>query len=241
MTTADDAARGAALDLANHVAEFWRNRLDGGLLGVYLLGSLAHGGFNRRYSDIDLGLVAERGLADGMLDEMRAAAADHAPDIAAKVSLFWTDRAFSVGRFPPLDRLDYLDHAVPLIERERVSPARPTRADVRAYLQGAPFENWSAAAMRFAAVGSLDPAEHKPFLRAFLYPARFAYSWMTGRMVSNDDAVAYLRGRPPDGLDLDLIGRALACRRAAADPDALFGDREKLPGQVAACGRLMAV
>jgi len=239
MTTADDAAGAAALGFAGDMAWFWQDRLGDRLLGVYLLGSLAHGGFNRRYSDIDLGLIAENGLADGMLDDMRAEARRLAPDLAPKLSLFWTNRAFAVGRFPPLDRLDYLDHAAPLIERERVRPARPTPDDVRAYLRGAPFENWQAAADRFAALEALAPAEHKPFLRAFLYPARFAYSWMTGRMASNDDAVAYLRAHPPDGLDLALIGRALDCRHAAADPDRLFGDRAALPRQVAACARLI--
>jgi len=239
MTTSDDEVRAAALDLATDVAGFWRDRLDDRLLGVYLLGSLAHGGFNRRYSDIDVGLVAEDALADGMFEEMRAAAARQAPDLAAKLSLFWTDRTFAVGRFPPLDRLDYLDHAVPLFERERVRPARPTPDEVRAYLRGAPFAIWADAAARFAAIGNLAAADHKPFLRAFLYPARFAYSWLTGRMASNDDAVAYLADHPPAGLDLALIGRALACRHAAADPDRLFDDRTGLPAQVAACARLI--
>ena len=241
MTKPDDAARAAALELAGHVAAFWRERLGERLLGVYLLGSLAHGGFNRRYSDIDVGLVAEDGLADGMIDEMRAAAARHAPDLAPKLSLFWTDRDFAVGRFPPLDRLDYLDHAVPLFERERIRPAEPTPAEVRDYLRAAPFENWANAAGRFAAAQALAPEDHKPFLRAFLYPARFAYSWLTGRMASNDDAVAYLADHPPAGLDLALIGRALACRHAAADPDALFPDRGRLPAQVDACARLIGV
>jgi len=239
MTNPDDAVRDAARALAEEVAEFWQDRLGGELLGVYLLGSLAHGGFNRRYSDIDVGLVAEDGLADGMIDEMRAAAHRRAPELAAKLSLFWTDRDFAVGRFPPLDRLDYLDHAVPLYERERIRPPRPALDEVRGYLRGAPFENWAAAAGRFAALAALDPAGHKPFLRAFLYPARFAYSWLTGRMASNDEAVAYLAGHPPAGLDLALIGRALACRHAAADPDGLFADRGRLPAQVEACARLI--
>lgn len=239
MTNPDEAVRAEAHALAEDVAGFWRDRLGEKLLGIYLLGSLAHGGFNRRYSDIDVGLVAEDGLADGMIDEMRAAAARRAPGLAAKLSLFWTDRAFGVGRFPPLDRLDYLDHAVALFERERIRPSRPAPDEVRAWLRGAPFENWAAAAERFAAIDALDPAAHKPFLRAFLYPARFAYSWQTGRMASNDTAVAYLSDRPPAGLDLELIGRALACRHAAADPDALFPDRVRLPAQVAACARLI--
>lgn len=234
----DQRARAAAIELAERVAAFWEARLGARLLGFYLLGSLAHGGFNRRYSDIDVGLIAEDGLDQEAIAAMRAEAARLSPDLAPKVSLFWTDRGFSVGRFPPLDRLDYLDHAVALAERERVRPPRPTLAEVRAYLRGAPLETWRAAVARFAALDVLAPADHKPYLRAHLYPARFAYSWATGRMSSNDEAVAYLHEHPPAGLDLALVDRAMRCRHDAADPDRLFADRVALPRQVKACDRL---
>ena len=239
MTETHESAKARALDFAGAIAAYWERRIGDGLLGVYLLGSLAHGGFNRRYSDIDLGVIAETPLTDESLDAMRVEAGAYAPDLAPKLSLFWADRTFSAGRFPPLDRLDYLDHAVPLTERERVRPDRPTLDDVRAYLAGAPFETWARNAERFAAFETLEPDEHKPYLRAHLYPARFVYSWATGRMGSNDDAVAHLRQTPPEGLDLDLIVRALRIRHEAADPDMLFGDRTVLPLQVAACRGLM--
>src|SRR5690606_20024660 len=208
------------------------------LCGVYLLGSLAHGGFSRRYSDIDIGLFADGGVGDDAIAAMRAEAARLAPDLAPKLSLFWTDRSFAVGRFPPLDRLDYLEHAVALHERERLAPPRPTLAEVRAYLRGAPLDKWRAAAARLAGIEALEPAAHKPYLRSHLYPARFAYSWRPGLMSSNDDAIAWLHDHPPEGLDLDLLDRALQIRRAAADPDDLFPDRILLPHQVAACVRL---
>ena len=240
LPTTDEQIRAAARGLAERVAAFWEARLGDRLLGFYLLGSLAHGGFNRRYSDIDVGLIAEDGLEQEEIAAMRAEAARLAPDLAPKLSLFWTDRGFSVGRFPPLDRLDYLDHGVALAERERVRPPRPTLAEVRDYLRGAPLENWQAAAARFAALDMLAAADHKPYLRAHLYPARFAYSWATGRMSSNDDAVAYLHENPPQGLDLALLDRALRCRHEAADPDGLFADRAALPRQVDACARLVS-
>ncbi len=115
------------------------------LLGVYLLGSLAHGGFSRRYSDIDVAVITEAGLTPAEFDAMRADAAAISSELAAKLSIFWTDRTFSAGRFPPLDRADYLDHGVALIERERVTPPRPGLAEVRAYLTGKPFEAWRRA------------------------------------------------------------------------------------------------
>lgn len=234
----DDEARDAAIDFAGGVAAFWDDRLGPRLLGCYLLGSLAHGGFSRRYSDIDVALVAEDGVDQAALDAMRGAAEALSPDLAPKLSLFWSDRHFAVGRFPPLDRVDYVDHAVALIERERERPERPSRDDIRAYLGGAPFAAWAESAALFAALDRLEPADHKPYLRAHLYPARFVYSWITGAMGSNDAAVALARERRPAGLDVDLLASALQCRHDAADPDPLFADRVALPAQVEACARL---
>ena len=237
---ADVLAANVAGDFAATCAERWQMHLGDQLLGIYLLGSLAHGGFSRRYSDIDIGVVTEAGLTPADFDAMRADAAAISSELAAKLSIFWTDRTFAAGRFPPLDRADYLDHGVTLIERERVTPPRPGLAEVRAYLTGKPFEAWMQGAAQFAALERLEPKSHKPYLRAQLYPARFVYSFMTGRMGSNDTAVAWLKDRAPPGLDVALIAAALACRRAAADPDELFASRATLPRQVAACAALIS-
>ena len=239
MSSRNDDVRAGALEFAHAMAAFWEEQLGPRLLGFYLIGSLAHGGFNRRYSDIDLALVAENGLDETLLDRARAHGVSLSPGLAAKLSLFWSDRRFSAGRFPPLDRVDYLDHGVALVERERVRPERPSVDDIRAYLRGAPFATWAERAARFATLDRLEAADHKPYLRALLYPARFVYSWSTGEMASNEDAVAYLDECRPAGLDAGLIARALECRCRAADPDDLFGERKSLPGQVDACRRLI--
>ena len=241
MADTDESARAAAVDFTRAVAAWWQEQLGDDVLGVYLLGSLAHGGFNRRYSDIDIAVIAKQPLTDDVRGAMKAHAATIAPELGPKLSLFWTDRSFTIGRFPPLDRADYLDHAMTLVERERVRPPRPTLEEVRLYLGGAPFANWAKAADGFAALETLEPKDHKPYLRAHLYPARFAYSWITGRMASNDEAVAFLRLQPPPGLDVALIERALALRQQAADPDPLFPDRVKLAQQVAACAALAGI
>ncbi len=232
----EDSARA----FARAVAAFWEDTLGTRLLGVYLLGSLAHGGFSPRYSDIDVGLVAENGAAPEELARMRERAAALSPEHAAKLSLFWADRAFSIGRFPPLDRVDYLDHAVPLVERERARPVRPSVADIRAYLGGQPYADWVEGARKFAALAELRPDDHKPYIRALLYPARFVYSWRTGAMASNDAAVAFLRSAAPPGLDVGLVERALLCRQDGRDLDRLFPERRTLLQQVAACSSLLA-
>jgi hypothetical protein len=137
--------------------------------------------------------------------------------LGTKVFLFWTDRHFPCGRFPPLDRIDYLDYAVPLTEWERVRPARPKLEEIR----GAPFAGWKERARGFAGAETLAPKDRKAYLRAPLYPGRFCYSWLTGRMGSNDRIVAHLRKKPPGasraaGTDRRL--RRTACRLRIVEP-----------------------
>lgn len=237
----DETARTAAMDFARLMAAFCDVHFGSRLLGVYLIGSLAHGVFSRRYSDIDFAVVTQSGLDPRDIAAIHAEAAARSPALAPKLSLFWTDRQFVLGRFPPLDRVDYHDFAITLLERERVMPARPTLEQIRAYLGGTPFSNWAATAGRFAAMDALDPKEHKLYIRAHLYPARLIFSWKTGRMASNDDAVAFTCAQQAEGLDCSLIMRALAMRRAALDPDDLFAARAALPAQVIACGRFLGL
>lgn len=236
----DEIAQAAAHALAGRLVRYWQERLGAELLGVYLIGSLAHGGFSHRYSDIDMALLTEAGVSAPVLEDARNTALALSPDWGGKVSIFWSDRGFSLGRFPPLDRIDLLDHAIVLTEREKVRPARPSLDEIRRYLGGAPFATWAERARGFAAAETLTPKDHKAYLRALLYPGRLCYSWITGRMGSNDDAVAFLKEEAVAGLDIAQIERALACRRAAADPDALFDDRAGLPRQIDACTALLA-
>jgi hypothetical protein len=242
MTHADpnELARTAAIDFARCLVRHWQEALGIELRGAYLIGSLAHAGFSRRYSDIDVALITATGLSPQTLDRLRSKAVALSDHWGPKVSVFWTDRHFSVGRFPPLDRIDYLDHAVALVEYECLRPARPTLEDIRHYLRGAPFATWADRARSFAAAEALEPRDHKAFLRTLLYPGRFCYSWMTGFIGSNNDAVAFLRETPLAGLDVSLIAHALQCRETAADPDALFPARMVLPSQVDACATLLA-
>lgn len=236
----DEAASEAAAAFAKSLVAKWQSAVGPELLGVYLIGSLAHGGFSRRYSDVDMAVISENGLSIEIIDRVRGEAAVLSPEWGPKVSVFWTDRRFAIGRFPPLDRIDYLERPVVLFERERVQAARPTLQEIRAYLSGAPFTNWAERARAFASAPALDPKDRKPYLRALLYPARFCYSYITGHMGSNDDAVDFLSERAPSGLDIGTLKQALQCRRDAADPDPLFALRSVLPAQVEACAGLVA-
>ncbi len=122
----NELARTAAIDFARRFVQCWQEALGTELLGAYLIGSLAHAGFSRRYSDIDLAIITAAGLSQDALDGLKGNAVALSTDWGPKVSVFWADRHFAIGRFPPLDRIDYLDHAVALMEREHLTPPRPT-------------------------------------------------------------------------------------------------------------------
>ena len=236
----NEMARTAALAFAHALASLYRAQLAERLIGAYLIGSLAHGGFSHRYSDIDVALVTEDSLDTATLTTLRALAAQQDAALSQKLSVFWADRHFSTGRLQPLDRADYLDHAIAITERERVRSARPTLDEIRAYLKGAPFANWTENTDRFAKMDVLAPGDHKAFIRALLYPARLVFSWTTGRMASNDEAVAFTCEHRPPGMNTDILTQALAYRQAGADPDALFPGRAVLRDQVKSCTRFMA-
>jgi hypothetical protein len=59
----DESSKTAAIDFARRLIPHCEEALGTELLGAYLIGSLAHGGFSRRYSDIDMALVTEAGLS----------------------------------------------------------------------------------------------------------------------------------------------------------------------------------
>ena len=239
-TETNETARFTALKFADALSSLYQAQLGERLIGAYLIGSLAHGGFSRRYSDIDVGLITKSALDTATLTTLRGLAAECDATLSQKLSVFWADRGFTVGRLPPLDLIDYLDHAVVLTERERVLPVRPTLEEIHGYLSGAPFTNWTEDAQRFAGMSTLAPGDHKLFIRTLLYPARLVYSWSTGLMGSNDDAVAFTRKHPPKGMNTDILTSALKYRQAAADPDALFPARGMLADQIKSCLQFIA-
>ncbi len=93
-TDLDEIAGRAAAGFARHLVPCWDAMLGKELLGVYLIGSLAHGGFSRRYSDIDLAVVAETGLSAAAIEQVKRDAAELSAEWGPKLSVFWADRHF---------------------------------------------------------------------------------------------------------------------------------------------------
>jgi hypothetical protein len=157
------------------------------------------------------------------------------PTLAARLSLFWTDIEFTGGRFPLLDRVDYLDHGLALLQHRPAAPERPTLQAIRKHLCTAPLRNWVLNATRLGHLRALGDEDHKAYLRALLYPARFICTWETGLVVSNDEAVTYVQKHDRLGSDTDLVMRALVCRARGTDLSELFSERYKLKRLLQIC------
>ena len=95
------------------------SRLGSSLVEVYKIGSLAHGGFSQIYSDIDVGLILGCPNPPGDMDRMITVAKALDDQYGKKLSIFWGNPEYSWGRLPALDRLDLLDHGVPLLNNRR--------------------------------------------------------------------------------------------------------------------------
>ena len=94
-------------------------KLGPSLVEVYKIGSLAHGGFSQIYSDIDVGLILSCPNPPSDMDRMIAEVKALDDKYGKKLSIFWGNPEYGWGRLPVLDRLDLLDHGVPLLNNHR--------------------------------------------------------------------------------------------------------------------------
>jgi hypothetical protein len=245
--------------LARAVAAY-ENVLGSRLLAGYALGSLAHGGFSPLVSDVDLGLILRnpQKASDRLTIRRvgRAVGAD-GPALSKRLSVFWGTPSTLAGRarggrFPPLDRLDLLEHGRLLTGRDaRDQVARPGRTEL--LVAGAEFALGSLGGPRTprdrarswvrGRVGR-DPALEEirtPALlvsrgprrltKIVLFPVRFLFTAQTGRVATNAVAAEHYLSSA-DAPAAGLVSAALGWReRALADADAaaaLVG-RELIP------------
>ena len=214
------------------VAEHFRSELGPSLVEVYKLGSLAHGGFSVIYSDIDVGLLLNCEEPPSEIAALVTDAKALQPELGNKLSVFWGNPAFSWGRLPIIDRLDLLDHGVPIIGDHIADFPRPTRVEVHQALRESIEKSWQPRIPELQALTRLEAKDRKPYVRAILYAARLIFTWDKLAVDSNDCAVEYLHQVQPPGLDLEPIDRALACRRERCSVEDVFALRTDLNRQV---------
>ncbi len=205
--------------LEEAVAAF-RAELGSRLVAAFALGSLAHGGFSPLVSDVDLGLVLADPPATDDADRLAAVAdtvkAAGSP-LHQRLSVFWGTPAMLRGeivggRFPPLDRLDLLENGRLLSGDDvRTGLAVPTPDEL--LVAGAEFAldflgpgheapGGDHALGSLAAAGETVMAEvrhperlvaagPRHLTKIVLFPVRFLYTAATGRVGTNDAAVAH--------------------------------------------------
>lgn len=244
--------------LADAVAAY-RAALGARLAAAYALGSLAHGGFSPLVSDVDLGLIMEDPARMSDRLTVRTVARGVRAGGSAlheRLSVFWaTPSALRGqargGRFPPLDRLDLLEHGRLLTGRDaRHGLARPGQTELLVagaefalrYLGGPralPERAVAWARPRPGNDGALadirDPARlatrgPRRITKVVLFPIRFLFTAQTGRVGTNAAAAErYLAspGVPGTG----LVRAALAWRHEppAASAAAVLLNRDLLP------------
>jgi len=173
------------------------------LIAAYSLGSLAHGGFSPLVSDVDLALILTDPLRS--TDAMRVAAVAwglkkvNGSALHDRLSVFWgtpSSLAGQVpgGRFPPLDRLDLLEHGRLLWGEDARSGLAPPGRDellvagaifaleyLAGLVVGSPHERAGKA------LGSLHRTRGVRRLTKLVhFPVRFLFS-------ANEDAVEEVR------------------------------------------------
>ncbi len=218
-------------DYVKEVANYFASELGSALVEVYQLGSLAHGGFSSIYSDIDVGILLESEAPPSAIGALIENARSMDSEYGKKLSVFWGNPAYRWGRLPVLDRLDLLDHGIPLLYNRKAEFFRPEKAQIHSELLNSIEKSWKPRIDEFRALEVLVAAQRKPYIRAILYPARLIYSWDFLAVDSNDRAVEYLGKIKPRKLDLKPIALALECRRGHCTAEDVFSARVDLDKQ----------
>ncbi|WP_216214848.1 hypothetical protein [Amycolatopsis aidingensis] len=222
MTDPVSAARAVAVACAHD----FRDAFPARLTAVYLLGSLAYGGYAPAVSDIDLALVLtetrddDRGVIEATGEALRGR-----DGLYRKLSVFWGSlpalrTGLEDGRFPALDRLELAEHGELLLGADVAGQvARPAAEEL--LVESARF------AVTVLATDEVTAEFQHPhrlltdpvwFTKAVLFPVRFLYSSTrtTGRAATNDEAIAWYLASGAGTAAASLV--RLAARVRAGEP-----------------------
>jgi hypothetical protein len=211
-----------------------RDRLGGGLWSAYAIGSLAHGGFRRAVSDVDLALLTDQQPGRDVLGIVAMVAADvraagHA--LADRLSLFhapWVRFRDPPpdARFPPIDRYDLVHFGILVagVDHRATYAAAPTAEEIREQAVAFALDHVTrvqlAADLRRLEEGGVTVHDATKIV---LWPVRLQHVCDTAQATGNAGAVEHYLGLA-DARHRPLVRDALGWRDLAAmeDPSGAF-------------------
>jgi len=188
--------------LINDISVSAQEELGSRCMSVYLMGSLARGGFSEVASDIDMGIILSGTPQENdfsIIEKIQANVVANYPQIENNVSIFWgtvesINGVIDAGRYPPFDRLDLIDHALLLSGIEvRDKLIRPTKEELE--IASAEFSiDYLGSNERINEFLNCELITDKGAVyvtKTVLFPARFIYLAKTGEIAGNDVSYQY--------------------------------------------------
>lgn len=207
--------------LVNYIVKSVKHSLNHQEVSVYIMGSLARGGFSEITSDIDLGIIIDGSLDDveKKINQIKLSAIDNFPSVKNNISIFWgsvksINGEIEGGRYPPFDRLDLIDHALLLSGSEvRRKLLRPSKKELLTASIKFSLNNL-ANKERIAEFKHCHQIAEKGVVyttKTILFPARFIYLKQTGYIAGNKESAEYYLNNYK-GSDADLIQKGYQWR-----------------------------
>jgi hypothetical protein len=212
---------------------------------IFTLGSLAHGGFAPLVSDVDVAIVVRTTAPE--TPERMARVQDLVVDrgsspLSERLSVFWADwHGVRTGegdhsRLGPVDRLDLLDSGRLLLGSDLREPnVRPSREELVVMSADHILGKFTDVYLeRLRDTQALVAGGPRAVTKAILFPVRFMYTLMTGRIGLNESSARWYaaEGLPGGALALKalewradgLADPELAAQMLDADLDAVHGE-----------------
>tara|TARA_Y100001960_G_scaffold15479_1_gene14038 strand:+ start:1008 stop:1826 length:819 start_codon:yes stop_codon:yes gene_type:complete len=168
---------------------------------IYIMGSLARGGFSDIASDIDVGIVLKGSLSD-VKEKIKIILSETKkkfPSVKNNISIFWgsidsINGQIEAGRYPPFDRLDLIDHALLLSGQDiRAQLMRPSKKELE--IASSMFSiSYLATKERIKEFYNCLCIAEKGVVyttKTILFPARFIYLERTGEIAGNKESSRY--------------------------------------------------
>ena len=187
--------------LVNEVSENLKSELGDQCLAIYLMGSLARGGFSLLASDIDIGVVVDTKM-DSMgevIERIRLQIVEGHPSIRNNLSIFWgsirsINGVIDGGRYPPFDRLDLIHHGQLLFGvdvRSQLIPPSQRELEKHSALFALDYLASDIRMSEFKQLTRMAQQGVVHVTKTILFPARFIYLAQTGNIAGNNVSTEY--------------------------------------------------